>query len=75
MRSRRDDIPLDPTLWRAKTLNVCGFGGALRPPPGDVDDAVARAAKQHDIGLARRIGRFAAAADGAFVSPHPRADQ
>ncbi|MCW2593839.1 MAG: hypothetical protein JWQ86_6266 [Mycobacterium sp.] len=67
MRSRRDDIPLDATLWRAKTLHVCGFGGTLRPPPDDLDNAVARAAEQHDIRLARRIGRFATVADGSFV--------
>jgi len=67
MRSRRDDIPLDASLSRAKTLHVCGFGGPLRPPPGDVDEAVARAKEQHDIRLARRIGRFAAVADGSFV--------
>lgn len=67
MRSRRDDIPLDATLWRAKTLHVCGFGGTLRPPPDDLDNAVARAVEQHDIRLARRIGRFATVADGSFV--------
>jgi hypothetical protein len=67
MRSRRDDIPGSATLGRAMTLNVCGFGGALQPPPSDLDDAIARAAEQHDIRLARRIGRFAAVADGSFV--------
>jgi hypothetical protein len=67
MRSRRDDVPVDATLSRAKSLHVCGFGGTLRPPPRDVDEAIGRAAKQHDIRLARRIGRFAAVADGSFV--------
>jgi hypothetical protein len=67
MRSRCDDIPLEATLARAKTLEVCGFGGLLRPPPREVDEAVALASDQHDIRLARRIGRFAALTDGSFV--------
>ena len=67
MRSRRDDVPVKATLARAKSLNLCGFGGILRPPPGDVDAAIARAVEQHDTRLARRIRRFAAVPDGSFV--------
>jgi hypothetical protein len=67
MRSRCDGIALEATLARAKTLQVCGFGGSLRPAPSDVDEAVALASEQHDIRLGRRIGRFADLADGFFV--------
>lgn len=67
MRSRRDDIPLAPTVARALSEGSCGFGGAVRPPPSDLDSAVAGAAEQHDERLARRIERFAAAPLDAFV--------
>jgi hypothetical protein len=67
MRSRRDDVPLETTLARARALDVCGCGGTLRPPPADLDTAVARAAEQYDLRLARRIGRFAAVGEGSFV--------
>ncbi|MFN3865883.1 MAG: GAF domain-containing protein [Demequina sp.] len=67
MRSRRDDVPLGVAVERALTKGLCGFGGALAPPPQDLDDAIDKATAQHDERLARRIGRFAEAQEGAWV--------
>lgn len=67
MRSRRDDVAPAATIARAKALSVCGFGGVLSPPPGDVAEAVELAAAQHDDRLARRIARFAEVPVGSYV--------
>ncbi|WP_309103764.1 GAF domain-containing protein [Microbacterium sp.] len=67
MRSRRDDVPDGPAVERALTLGVCGMGGRLMPPPPSLEDALAAAHAQLGDRVARRIERFAAAADGAFV--------
>jgi hypothetical protein len=53
MRSRRDDVDVGATIERARTLGVCGFGGAR--------EAAA------DERLARRIARFQEVDDGSFV--------
>lgn len=52
---------------RALAYGLCGFGGALDPPPVTAEAAVRAAMVQHDERLARRIRRFAAAPVGAFV--------
>ncbi|TWD80946.1 hypothetical protein FB561_2044 [Kribbella amoyensis] len=67
LRSRRDDVTPDSTVDRALVLGLCGFGGILRPPPIDLDDAVAGLAAAYDVRSARRLRRFAEVADGAFV--------
>ncbi len=51
MRSRRDEIDLQPTIDRALEKGLVGFGDA-----GDDDDR-----------FERRIARFADVADGSFV--------
>ncbi|MFW7415103.1 GAF domain-containing protein [Demequina sp. SO4-18] len=67
MRSRRVDVPEGAGVERALSARVCGFGGALDPPPENLEDALEKAVSQHDDRLARRIRRFADAPDGAFV--------
>ncbi|MBJ7384985.1 MAG: GAF domain-containing protein [Mycolicibacterium sp.] len=67
MRSRRDDVPPEPSIRRGLAHGVCGFGGVLDVPPDDVDTAVRMAAAEHDERLARRIARFADVPDGAFA--------
>ncbi|MDT5338589.1 MAG: hypothetical protein QOD90_4094 [Mycobacterium sp.] len=67
MRSRRDDVDVQATIDRAMSLQVCGFGGILHPPPPNLDGAVESAIRQYDDRLARRIERFAAALDGSLV--------
>lgn len=52
MRSRRDDVDLEATIERARSLGLCGFGGPQRP----ADDR-----------LTRRIERFREVEDGSFV--------
>jgi hypothetical protein len=67
MRSRSDAVDPGATVERALTRGFCGMGGVLHPPPTSIADAAAAAAAQHDERLARRIERFAAVPDGAFV--------
>lgn len=52
---------------RALAEGLCGFGGRLSPAPDTAAQAAALAATQHDERLARRIERFAAVPDAAFV--------
>jgi hypothetical protein len=51
MRSRRDDVDFGATIERARSLGLCGFGGA----------------EVTDDRLARRIERFRDVDDGSFV--------
>lgn len=67
MRSRRDDIPEFLAVDRALKHQLVGVGGQLGSIPGGLSEAVAAVAEQHDERLARRLNRFASAADGAFV--------
>ena len=67
MRSRDDDVPVHEAVERALELGLCGLGGRLTSAPESLDDAVSLAREQHGDRLARRIGRFAAAEDGAVV--------
>lgn len=67
MRSRLDDVPHGPAIERALTLGICGMGGRLDPAPGSLADALAAADARYGDRMARRIERFAAAADGGFV--------
>jgi len=67
MRSRRDDIPEFLAVTRALEHQLVGVGGRLRSTPESLSEAVAAVAVQHDERLARRLDRFAAAADGAYV--------
>ena len=41
MRSRRDDVGSGAGIVRGLAEGVCGLGGAVDPPPDDLDDAVA----------------------------------
>ncbi len=67
MRSRRDDVPAGAGVRRALAAGVCGIGGAVDPPPADLDEAVLAVAAAHDDRAARRLRRFAAIPAGAFV--------
>lgn len=67
MRSRRDDIDHNLAIARALAQQTCGFGGALSPPPQNLDDAMGLAGRQHDSRLTRRIARFADVPAGSFV--------
>jgi hypothetical protein len=51
MRTRRDDVDFGATIERARSLGLCGFGGA----------------EVTDDRLARRIERFRDVDDGSFV--------
>jgi len=67
MRSRRDDVDKQAAIDRARRIGVCGFGGVLEPPPGDLDEAIALARKQYDERFARRIARFAEVPIGSLA--------
>lgn len=67
MRSRRDDVSPESSLRRGLAHGLCGFGGVLDVPPADLDTAMRMAADRYDVGLARRIARFANVPDGAFA--------
>lgn len=67
MRSRDDAVPDGLGVERALTAGVCGLGGRLARTPASLDEAVGAAREEHDDRLARRIARFAAAPDGAYV--------
>lgn len=67
MRSRRDDVSPESSLRRGLAHGLCGFGGVLDVPPADLDTAMRMAADRYDVGLARRIARFADVPDGAFA--------
>ncbi|QEW00118.1 GAF domain-containing protein [Microbacterium caowuchunii] len=67
MRSRRDDVPPGAAVERALTAGLCGFGGALGTVPATAAEAARLAAVRYDERLARRIERFAAVPDAAYV--------
>ena len=67
MRSRREDVDLRATVDRARALNLCGFGGVLRPPPDHLQAAIDLAEKQYDLRFARRIARFADVEPGSLA--------
>lgn len=67
MRSRDDDVPEGDAVERALTHGLCGIGGRLDPAPVSLVAALRAADRAHGERLARRIERFAAAPEGAFV--------
>ena len=67
MRSRDDRVPEGTGVERALRAGVCGLDGRLSAAPGTLEGALAAAAEEHGERLARRIGRFAEAPEGAFV--------
>jgi hypothetical protein len=67
LRSRRDDIDRDETLARARMHGVCGFGGALVPPPDDLSAALESSAESYGNGFVRRVARFADIFNGSYV--------
>src|SRR5690606_38995999 len=67
MRSRCDDIPEFVAVARALKHQLVGVGGQLGSAPGSLSEAMAAVAQQHGERLARRLNRFASAADGAYV--------
>lgn len=68
MRSRDDAVADDAAaVERALALGVCGIGGRLDSPPHSWADALAAVDERHGERMARRLERFAAVPDGAFV--------
>lgn len=67
MRSRDDRVPDGPAVERALAIGVCGVGGVLDAPPASVEDALVSVDSVYGERMARRLERFTAAADGAFV--------
>jgi hypothetical protein len=67
MRSRGDDVDPGLAVERALLAGVCGVGGCLSEPPVTLRDAVAAVSVEHDERTARRVERFAAAPEGAYV--------
>ncbi|ADB29470.1 hypothetical protein Kfla_0346 [Kribbella flavida DSM 17836] len=67
LRSRRDEVPAGLAVDRALSEGVCGFGGALIPPPPDLDAAVEGLTSTYDERAGRSLRRFADVPDGAFV--------
>lgn len=67
MRSRQLDLP--PGVGAAFGLRhaVCGIGGVLVPPPETLAEAIVATADRDGERAARRLQRFAAVADGAYV--------
>lgn len=67
MRSRDDSVPEGIAVERALERGLCGMGGRVEPPPTTLDDALAAVDARSDERTARRIERFAAVPEGAFV--------
>lgn len=67
MRSRDDRVPEGPAVERALALGLCGVGGRLDATPATLAEALVRVDATHGERMARRLERFAAVADGAFV--------
>ncbi|MGV9192755.1 GAF domain-containing protein [Microbacterium sp. MC2] len=67
MRSRDDAVPAGGAVERALTDGLCGLGGRLDTPPANLDAAVRAVDANYGERAARRLERFAAAPDGAFV--------
>lgn len=67
MRSRNDDVPDGAAVERALSEGLCGLGGILASQPRSLGEATAGLAAHHDERMARRLERFAAVPDGAFV--------
>lgn len=67
MRSHRQDVSPGAAVERALELGVCGTGGRLSRPPVSLAQALALTEEEHGPRAARRLERFAAVPDGAFV--------
>jgi hypothetical protein len=67
MRSRRDDVDHALAVERALDLGLCGVGGILPRTPRALGEALALTEETYDERTARRLERFAAAPEGAFV--------
>ncbi len=67
MRSRDDSVPAGAAVERALTAGLCGVGGRLSTAPATLEAAIRAADATHGERLARRLERFTAVPDGAFV--------
>ncbi|MCK6064935.1 MULTISPECIES: GAF domain-containing protein [Microbacterium] len=67
LRSRRADVDGGAAVERALTHGLCGIGGVLASPPAALVAAAEQVAARYDERMARRLERFAAAPEGAFV--------
>lgn len=67
MRSRSDDVPDGAAVERALSLGLVGIGGRLAQPPAALEDALVATDVKWGERMARRLERFAAAPEGAFV--------
>ncbi|WP_307872152.1 GAF domain-containing protein [Microbacterium paraoxydans] len=67
MRSRDDGVPEGAAVERALALGVVGMGGRVDGHPSALADALAAVDSRYGERTARRLERFAALPDGAFV--------
>lgn len=67
MRSHDDGVADGIAVERALEFGLCGMGGRVEPAPTTLDRALAAVDRRFDERTARRIERFAAVRDGAFV--------
>lgn len=67
LRSRHDDVDPALTFERAIARRVVGIGGRLSRTPHTLAETLALLAREHDEGVARRVERFAAVAEGSQV--------
>ncbi|QEW02783.1 GAF domain-containing protein [Microbacterium lushaniae] len=67
MRSRQRGVDGGAAVERALTHGLCGIGGVLASRPASLAAAAEQVAARYDERMARRLERFAAAPDGAFV--------
>lgn len=67
MRSRDDAVPAGAAVGRALALGICGVGGRVDGAPTSIEEALSAVDARHGERFARRVERFAAAPDGAYV--------
>lgn len=67
MRSRDDRVPEGIAVERALAEGVCGVGGRLDDAPESLAAALAAVDEAFGERMARRLERFAAVSEGAFV--------
>lgn len=67
MRSPGDGASAGAAVERALTRGICGMGGRIEQVPASFASALRAVDRAHGERFARRIERFAAAPNGAFV--------
>ncbi|WP_091233529.1 GAF domain-containing protein [Microbacterium sp. 3J1] len=67
MRSRDDGVAPGVAVERALRRGICGVGGRVDAAPVSLEAALAAVDRRHGERMARRLERFAAVPEGAFV--------